>query len=568
MFSCKFIYTENNGYCLTKRDFRIQGDNYVAKHLNIKINKLNYEIFLNSNYKFFYAVKGSDNLYHLKGLNRDEIRSAKKGEFKQEYKPVKYESYSSFQDIGKYPIENVVIKKYEKVNFDVIKEVAIYKLFKTFTCMPHFYNFLFDNKNCKDVSIVIEKGITSLQHFDLDRNSKLYKSISFNLVKCLKVFQSQGIFHCDLKPLNIIVVNSKDGIKPQIIDWATYKIDYCPDAYQNQSFMVQTPGYESPELLAEVEYNYKIDIFTLGIVYLNMTSKQTPDNVFALSEYNGMYLSKLLKISNDFDIKIVIRYEKPLHKIIKYNLILNALKKDKNNNQLLEPYNAIKSLFNEKIFEDKSDAYNLVIQEIDKLPSLSEEEENFYDLVSHMLEFNPKLRYSYDDIILHPYFQNIKRESCPQFPIFMNKMPKIDLSKMPKKAFDTRLERIDTFKDFFYNDIKFTVIQLYDIMSYLFEYPLEKEYLLYRIAMLLGQSLHDHMIEIDYENDFDSKNIMFFLNRMDNIIYPSLYSYFIHYNKRIMNNEDGNKLLDLYKNPDVYIAFDKTIEKIKKDSQR
>lgn len=586
--NCKFIYTENNGYCLTKKDFVKEGDIYVSKHLNIKIDELNYTIFTKSGYKFFYAVRDPNGFYHLKGLNKEGIESVKKGDFKQDYEPSRYLAKGTYGSVDSYPTENIVIKNYKRIDSDFIKEVGIYRLFKEFTCMPYFYDFLYD-KNYREVSIVIEKGIQTLNDlkcvYDNDdtiektenKYKKFYetvKKIFFQIVKCLKLFNSQGIIHCDLKPTNIIIVNSKDGLKPQIIDWGLAKIDYCPVPNQID-FNIQTPAWRAPEIFANKPYNYKIDIFSLGIIYTEIYVKtkkkleETPIMLFYKEGFLYGLLYELLHIKKKFDINTIIDFDKPLYKIIKFNLITNNEFKNQN-----RTYYFVKELINTKIFDEKTNIYyDKAIKAIDSLPKLDDDSEEFYDLVSHMLEFNSKFRYDYDDIILHPYFQYIKRQSYPSFPIFMNKMSKIDLSKVSQDLFAQRLARIDELSNNgdVSNDALFLTIQLYDIIleryhdKEKFGDTFEKqEKIIFKSSLILSQHLYDDIKKVIVLNGDWLINIPKMLQFFDNnIIYPSLYSYLIYYNKNIPTGDDTSNLIQLYKKPDIYMVFNDLIDMIK-----
>jgi serine/threonine protein kinase len=45
------------------------------------------------------------------------------------------------------------------------------------------------------------------------------------------------------------------------------------------------------------------------------------------------------------------------------------------------------------------------------------------DFLAGMLEFKPEFRTKWNDIIIHPIFQNIKRESIPRYNMLINNMP-------------------------------------------------------------------------------------------------------------------------------------------------
>jgi calcium-dependent protein kinase len=83
----------------------------------------------------------------------------------------------------------------------------------------------------------------------------------------------QGICHRDLKPENIWLENPKriDNIK--IVDWsnATEFDRQKPTLTQK----VGTPYYIAPEVLKR-SYNYKCDVWSIGVIAFILLSSQAP----------------------------------------------------------------------------------------------------------------------------------------------------------------------------------------------------------------------------------------------------------------------------------------------------
>ena len=76
---------------------------------------------------------------------------------------------------------------------------------------------------------------------------------------------SVGIIHRDLKPDNVLISKKENGeIKVKLIDFGFSKVlgklDYLNEAYG-------TFSYASPEILNKIPYNFKTDIWSLGVIF-------------------------------------------------------------------------------------------------------------------------------------------------------------------------------------------------------------------------------------------------------------------------------------------------------------
>ena len=312
----KLVFTADNGFYLSK-DSLIQAPNknyYLVipnqtETEKIRITDQSVYVFL-SKAKFFYAVKGDNNVYSLTVIKDPDVKQFRKKQLDLEKTETKssYISKGTYGSVIGYPAEKLAYKTGVKTGIkpDFIREIAVYNLFKEFQCMPKFHDtFISQDK----AVIVLDKGLSTLEKAKL--NYDFSKLSIFQILKCMRAFQTQGVAHLDLKPFNILVEQTKKNdittaINTQIIDWGLSIVDHCPESYQNDMVNKQTLIWSSPEILIQDAYNYKADIFSIGIMLTEMTILENKDRSYPRmfdsntdKKYSEELLLKLLGCSTD-----------------------------------------------------------------------------------------------------------------------------------------------------------------------------------------------------------------------------------------------------------------------------
>lgn len=90
----------------------------------------------------------------------------------------------------------------------------------------------------------------------------------------------QNIVHCDLKPDNIIVLVTQQGLRVKALDFGIAKLRdlQTSDSLTQTGALVGTPQYMSPEQCLGEELDGRSDVYSLGIVLFEMLTGAIPFN--------------------------------------------------------------------------------------------------------------------------------------------------------------------------------------------------------------------------------------------------------------------------------------------------
>lgn len=102
-----------------------------------------------------------------------------------------------------------------------------------------------------------------------DDQGCFYHSLQVITRQCLEALQylhNLGIVHCDLKPENILIKSYKKcEIKVIDLGSSCFQTD-------NLCLYVQSRSYRAPEVMLGLEYDEKIDIWSLGCILAELCS--------------------------------------------------------------------------------------------------------------------------------------------------------------------------------------------------------------------------------------------------------------------------------------------------------
>ena len=84
---------------------------------------------------------------------------------------------------------------------------------------------------------------------------------------------AMGIVHRDIKPENFLLYNDGQRIRIKLIDFGF--ATYCREE-ETMNEQLGTPQYAAPEIFESKPYNYKVDIWSVGVVLYNMVKGTQP----------------------------------------------------------------------------------------------------------------------------------------------------------------------------------------------------------------------------------------------------------------------------------------------------
>ncbi|CAD8070416.1 unnamed protein product [Paramecium sonneborni] len=133
------------------------------------------------------------------------------------------------------------------------------------------------------------------------------------LFQAIQLLHKQGIFHRDIKPQNIMLHQFGKLETACLIDLGL--ADFWNNKNEYLFTQCGTPGYVAPEILLGHSYDFKVDVYSLGLVlYLILTGKEpyqskTLDGLIEENMYGHIALSSLSLSPNclDFLQRILIK---------------------------------------------------------------------------------------------------------------------------------------------------------------------------------------------------------------------------------------------------------------------
>lgn len=271
-----------------------------------KINDINFYCFslINQNGKIQTYLTPNKEVYIAwtnalkKSLNYKEIQ--------EYYQIIKHIGNGKFSNVYlANDLKNnrkVAIKRINKMNLkgndlELIKtEVDILKVCQH-PCVVTLYDIL---ETYSTFNIVLEycSGGNFFRYlYDRQFNITESQIVSYlnKIAKAVFSMHSVGIIHRDLKLSNIAMTSAEDNADIRILDFGLSKLlgpgEKCSESYG-------TPGYAAPEVINEDKYDFKADVWTIGVIAFCLCTGKLPFDYIT----KGMNTKDLIKNTLDDDV--------------------------------------------------------------------------------------------------------------------------------------------------------------------------------------------------------------------------------------------------------------------------
>ena len=227
-----------------------------------------------NNYKEFYDIDkypighgASGSVYKAKIKNKEEYVAIKiidkdriKNNLKQEY--LKEDISEEYLKIEQSFIKEVEsMKKCSLNNNNSIKLYNVYNNEKEFVIVMELCD-----SNLMDLLIKRKEGFNLSEIYD----------ILIQLNKAFKIMSDNKIAHRDLKPQNILIKYNNKEKTEYTVKITDYGISKAYEKNENFETTIGTLDFIAPEILKGKKYNYKCDLWSLGIIIYMLHFKKNP----------------------------------------------------------------------------------------------------------------------------------------------------------------------------------------------------------------------------------------------------------------------------------------------------
>ncbi|TYI18154.1 hypothetical protein ES332_A07G071500v1 [Gossypium tomentosum] len=236
------------------------------------------------------------------------------------------------------------------------------------------YDYFYYREHLLIVCELLKANLYEFHKFNRESGGEVYftmprlQSITIQCLEALQFLHSLGLIHCDLKPENILV-KSYSRCEVKVIDLGSS----CFETDHLCSY-VQSRSYRAPEVILGLQYDKKIDIWSLGCILAELCT----GNVLFQNDSPATLLARVIGIIGPIEQGMLAK-GRDTYKYFTKNHMLYERSQETNRLEYLIP-------------KKTSLRHRLPMGD-----------QGFIDFIAHLLEVNPKKRPSASEALKHPW---------------------------------------------------------------------------------------------------------------------------------------------------------------------
>ena len=193
--------------------------------------------------------------------------------------------------------EDYKIMMWEKSIFLFLKKFPNKNIVKSYDLFEDSQNLYLIHEYIKGFDL--KEYQSKIKENNEEINQKMLINSPSQILNSINYLHSYGIIHRDIKHTNILI-NEKNIIK--IIDFGLSRVlgknEYTMNPYGSLCF-------KAPEIVLERPYNYKVDIWSLGITLYFLLYGHTPFNKVNSNILKDQICNETIKFENDFKFELM-----------------------------------------------------------------------------------------------------------------------------------------------------------------------------------------------------------------------------------------------------------------------